>query len=368
MTCRSAASTSTSSCSTWSVSSACLSTKASCSREKIKATYIEVQNSYKDLILEQVRMLSFDKQPHELGNLKVASFKREFRPTLATRTAHDCRRHRDDGRDHTKKQPFSNSQMWAFLGAFLDAYQNKHFGTQRIEVPAGALARTCRRINWPTKSSILMKIICSNEREVEALISQASYTQINYWLNTVYFQMSELNNVAGLDPTSYQEQGSRQVSPVLRDLATIREKTGKSVIELAKQLVWSVADTLQRESTLAKKIARDAGASGLSPSQDKELKDYEALVKSIPKWELGSNVNYFFYKGAMKIIYQNPERVDHSIREIVKNQTKQELLDYRRIVGANEKLAQELIQALQYGDRRCSGCQTRKQEQVDDGC
>jgi hypothetical protein len=280
---------------------------------RIFGFYIEIQNTFKDDILQKV----------------------------------SCQKLRDPN-DATKIGPLNsrfieNSMDWKLWGqesvkmvcAF---YKGVKDGSIKAK-SATELAYAIREHEIP---SIIRELMFMNEDGSWKKEKDSSIQMIRYLIQVLAFQVSQMDQVPGLN-TAFCGGNAK--------LERITEKsrltTATKIVELARSLIWSVSAELREEKlhiqgmqVLDKEKALDSTS----------LRQYKQAIDKIPKWNITLQLNIFFNGTAMKILYKDSEvvRRNQEIIDIINFHTKRDIVDYNTLsqIKRQDALLLELIQAL----------------------
>jgi hypothetical protein len=289
--------------------------------KNVQFIYIEVQNSYKDLILERVNFLRIC-QPHSIPVLSL------------------------DWMNKHLNHGFIGDQKIRTVCSFFLALQDKRLGTASTTNLVDVHFAATNQIKSEVINRILIQILFSNSEVARQLENSGTVQILVYLINVLYYQITQMESVGGLNPSIYQiDSGSPNYQEFIDSLTDSRLTTGRIVFQLAKDLIWSSAKEIREEKMLGTQII---GSSVLSNKNSALRKEYLKKVTSIPKWELAGQLNIFFNEGAMKVLYRDVEQVTNQIKSLIKHQTGKDLEDLSRLSPESRqiKLLGELAEAL----------------------
>jgi hypothetical protein len=192
-------------------------------------------------------------------------------------------------------------------------------------------------------ADMMFDMIMSNSQK----ITEGSWTQLITAVRVVAWQAREMDKVPGLDPNILKMDRPNQAD--IYSFEQVRLNTGKQIIKLSVELAWATAAKLKEEKTKAIELMKLAEMNqDLLKKDERILKEYEEKVKSLPKWNYNKSINYFFNKGSLKIIYREVKMIDHTTIDVIKHQTRQNPVDFnsKREGELSTILLNELSEAL----------------------
>jgi hypothetical protein len=298
---------------------------------KVRCFFIEVQNSFKNLLMDKVSLFSLlDK--HEIFRLRNVS---DLEKAIDVSTWR------------------KGSEMIHALVVFWDSLNNNTFGNYNLNelLKSNSVHPSKNKI-----SKVIVDILSQGRRDVkvEQLLENTSFMQINTLVRILYFQISQMGLVSGLDPSIFAtEQDHQELREYMKRLAKSRITTARGIVDLAVELVWNGATEIRKETTMAKEIASEKKENAKRASTPENLaqevlSEYKRKIEAIPKWEFAERVNFFFNEGAFKIIYKNVNDVSQDIKNVVLLQTQKNIVDYTTLKPDQREqvLFEELTQAL----------------------
>ena len=183
----------------------------------MQSCFVEVQNSYRDYLLREVKMLAFGERRH-----------------IAILTEPDFR-----SRFDLKLWPEKLVMKLKILNAFWEAKKNGTFGLANFD------PNDTRNHNQQNTTELLLEALksCVGPAKFNRFYFNLTYREIQHWISSCEFQIRGLMEVPGLDPQRIEATNDRAISKQLSD---IRIKTGQKTLELIHRLVWGVAEVNQR--------------------------------------------------------------------------------------------------------------------------
>ena len=280
--------------------------------------YIEVQNSYKELLLQRVSILG-------LIN------KEELRPLSSTT---------DLGRRIDINEWPDGESMLTTLIAFWNGIKTQRLGKETLTTLASI--ENVGNLSHDEIGRYLSEIFLgkgSNNKPKGRTLSKGTLSQLEMLVKILSSQAQEMEEVSGLNPQIMDGPSSSNCS-------ACRLFTAESICEFAADMVWSVADAIRQETHMAVEIIADVKSGNLASNF--QMEEYKNTVRCIPKWGAADRVSFFFNQGAMKVIYKTASSVNSDIRNLIKEVTNQDVLDISEVSKSNKDspIVVQLIEAL----------------------
>ena len=294
--------------------------------DRVKTFYIEVQNSYRDLLFRSVSFLKLVQR----RTIPKIPYQSELTKEL-------------------KVEEWENgAQMMNTLCAFWNGIQSSDLGSTELFKLLERNHNYSKEDYAKTISGLLI-MKTTNQTNVSSYrsLSNCTFSQIKALVQVLNYQSNEMDKVPGLSPSAYdQDITEANYQSYMADLKSSRLTTARSIAVLAVDLIWSVAESIRSESRdVADIIGRQKTKGTVSEA---ELDNYAEGVKRIPKWELADKINFFFSQRTLKVIYKKSSEVDVEIKKLIAYQTLKDIVNYGEMSqkDLDKALVVELVQAL----------------------
>ena len=121
-----------------------------------------------------------------------------------------------------------------------------------------------------------------------------SLFQFHNFINSLWFQVTEMDQVPGINPEIMRENDRQnQGNPLMPLVAASRLITARHLIRLIRGLVWSSTNEIKEEMSMAM-IIEDACKANKGEVSDSSLKEYKSKIESLPKWDYSNQLAIFF--------------------------------------------------------------------------
>jgi hypothetical protein len=328
--------------------------------DRIYFIFIEVQNSYKELIMNNVGVLDLFEN-YEMAN---------FTDRQSLREALDIDEFTKSVNEDLIEEDVNTNEENTAIDDFICFYSgikngelgkkklsdikksNPQFSSEKAKSKKGGKKGKKGNANTTMMeeskeetllADMMFDMIMSNSQK----ITEGSWIQLITAVRVVAWQAREMDKVPGLDPNILKMDRPNQAD--IYSFEQVRLNTGKQIIKLSVELAWATAAKLKEEKTKAIELMKLAEMNqDLLKKDERILKEYEEKVKSLPKWNYNKSINYFFNKGSLKIIYREVKMIDHTTIDVIKHQTRQNPVDFnsKREGELSTILLNELSEAL----------------------
>jgi hypothetical protein len=324
--------------------------------ERIFFIYIEVQNGYRDLLLESIGVLSLFQRKSMRSFSSVESLQQEMDIVEFVRSV-------EEGWDPKDRNEVTNSSVITDFICFYSGLQSKLLGTENlsnisIRNPNNIFDLNTYQNNRASKNQktnrdhsddatilSLVNLIHQMISSSGQILSEGTWAQITNIVKVVVWQAREMDLVPGLNPQILKMD--RLTSSILSNFSEVRLITANQIVRNSVELAWATASRVKEEKEEAMRMMQEKEL-GVDIFKQTALKAYEEKVKSIPKWSFCNHVNYFFYEGSLKIIYKDINELDQKTIEVIEHQTRKKPEDFSKLEPSylSPKLLNELSEAL----------------------
>jgi hypothetical protein len=184
----------------------------------------------------------------------------------------------------------------------------------------------------------LKEVFITQNENKRRIIEQGNFRQLNNLVSVLHEQLRQFDAVSGLNPDTFALDTDPLMLAFKRNLETTRLVSVRLIFELANELIWSTAAEVRKDSITTFEQYKRMLNEGFTNVQ----------VQKLPKWDQGNKLNIIFNEGCMKIVYKEAKQVSQEIKQVIKDQTAREFVDYNQM-GTDEKeklLLREIFEAL----------------------
>jgi hypothetical protein len=185
---------------------------------------------------------------------------------------------------------------------------------------------------------ILKEVFITQREGKLRTIEQGNFRQLNNLVMVLEEQLTQFDEVVALNPDTFALETDPAMVKFRANLEHTRLVSVRLIFELANELIWSTAAEVRNDSVTTLKQYNEMVKEGIRNVQ----------VSKLPKWEQGNKLNVIFNEGCMKIVFKNAGQVTQEIKQVIKDQTGREFVDYTLMsVDSRERmLLREIFEAL----------------------
>jgi hypothetical protein len=307
--------------------------------ERIFFIYIEVQNGYRDLLLESIGVLSLFPRKSMRSFSSLESLQQEIDIVEFARSV-------EEGWDLNDLRGESSSSIITDFICFYSGLGSGLLGGEKLysilnENPEYYFDLTTYLQNRAYKNQksnldqsdgwaieYLVNLIFRMIDSAGQTIFEGTWAQITTIVKVVVWQAREMDLVPGLDPEILLVD--KPDPSIMQKFREVRLITANQIVRNSVELAWTTASRVKEEKEEAIRIMQEKEL-GVDIFKPTTLLAYEEKVKSIPKWSFYNQVNYFFYEGSLKIIYKDIGELEQKTIEVIEHQTRKKPEDFSKL-------------------------------------